>query len=219
MIRRWDQGWGQKELGIVRDSWDIQTLENKKKNLWDIWVRVKVGGYMDVNGCVNEVCVLKREGMHACIYVCMYVCMYICMYVCMYVRISVWVCWCVLMSGSGIISITVCTFLTRCGDRGMRVEHIYVQACMSTLMCLSVPGVYICIYACKCNFTHMFYSTWRCCLSLSFYCCDETPWPKQLGWKGGYLAHIYNSLFIIKAIRTRTQNRARTWRQELIQRP
>lgn len=52
-------------------------------------MRVKVGGYMDVNGCVNEVCVLKREGMHACIYVCMYVCMYICMYVCMYVRISV----------------------------------------------------------------------------------------------------------------------------------
>ena len=53
----------------------------------------------------------------------------------------------------------------------------------------------------------------------AFYCCDKTPSPKtSWGGKGlfGFHSHIW---LITKGSQDRNSNRARTWRQKLMQRP
>ena len=54
------------------------------------------------------------------------------------------------------------------------------------------------------------------CLSWDFYCCDETPWPKEKGKERAYLAYSCTSLFITNGSQNRNSNRAGIWRQELM---
>ena len=50
------------------------------------------------------------------------------------------------------------------------------------------------------------------------HCADETPRPRQHGEERGYSAYTSLSLFTLRGRQDRNSNKAKTWRQELMQR-